>query len=194
MAVISIYWISLLAFSHYLRSLSPATSRFLAFLTSAGCQMMRIEWTGKLWSDPLSIVLGTRNSSSRAAWREIEKGGRRWGTREGGEEIDDEGKRSGRTLLEASIGRDQPSCWELLAAVPPGDKPLPATELPWNIDRTFRWRGIASRFRSSNYSIAGDHPHAPDLVESMLLACRPCKRKTFSRVCTLSVSNSFRND
>lgn len=40
------------------------------------------------------------------------------------------GKRSGRTLLEASIGRDQPSCWELLAAVPPGDKPLPATELP----------------------------------------------------------------
>lgn len=35
-----------------------------------------------------------------------------------------------RTLLEASIGRDQPSCWELLAAVPPGDKPLPATELP----------------------------------------------------------------
>jgi len=54
--------------------------------------MMRIEWTGKLWSDPLSIVLGTRNSSSRAAWGEIEKGGRKWGwgTGEGGEEIDDE--------------------------------------------------------------------------------------------------------
>ncbi|KYN42517.1 hypothetical protein ALC56_03063 [Trachymyrmex septentrionalis] len=38
---------------------------------------------------------------------------------------------SPRLLLEASIGRGRPSsCWELLAAVPPGDKPLPATELP----------------------------------------------------------------
>lgn len=68
----------------------------------------------------------------RAAWREIEKGRRRWGweTGEGGEEIDGEERGAGKPSLEASIGRDQPLCWELLAAVPPGDKPLPATELP----------------------------------------------------------------
>ncbi|KYM82246.1 hypothetical protein ALC53_07246 [Atta colombica] len=68
--------------------------------------------------------------ASRFLWREIE-------------EIDQVGMEIGRaarrdrwrekrrrTLLEASIGRGRPSCWELLAAVPPGDKPLPATELP----------------------------------------------------------------
>jgi len=121
--------------------------------------MMRIEWTGKLWSDPLSIVRGTRNSSSRLGGRSKRK--TEWGWRLGGWRGDRwRGKRSGRTLPDASIGRGRLSCWELLAAVPPGDKPLPATELPWNIDRTFRWRGIASRFRSSNYSIAGDHLRA----------------------------------
>lgn len=52
------------------------------------------------------------------------------GDREGGEEIDDEERGTGEPSLEASIGRGRPSCWELLAAVPLGDKPLPATELP----------------------------------------------------------------
>ncbi|TGZ50937.1 hypothetical protein DBV15_11022 [Temnothorax longispinosus] len=49
------------------------------------------------------------------------------------EEIDGEERGNGREPSlgwEASIGRGRPSCWELLAAVPPGDKPLPATELP----------------------------------------------------------------
>lgn len=87
--------------------------------------MMRTEWTGKLWSDPLSIVRGARNSSSRLGGRP--SGDEDW---EGAEEIDGEERGTGEPSLEAFIGRGRPSCWELLAAVPPGDKPLPATELP----------------------------------------------------------------
>lgn len=56
-------------------------ARFLTFLTSTECQMMRIEWTGKLWSDPLSIVPDPRNSSSQhggrgRGGRKITKGGK----------------------------------------------------------------------------------------------------------------------
>ncbi|KYQ49682.1 hypothetical protein ALC60_11216, partial [Trachymyrmex zeteki] len=104
----------------------PAASRFLAsYVCRVSNDAYRMNWKAKVGS---IIDRPWHEEFKQPAWREIEevdqvgmeigRAARRW-----------RGKRR-RTLLEASIGRGRPSCWELLAAVPPGDKPLPATELP----------------------------------------------------------------
>ncbi|EGI66572.1 hypothetical protein G5I_04904 [Acromyrmex echinatior] len=103
-------------------------SRFLAsYVCRVSNDAYRMNWKAKVGS---IIDRPWHEEFKQPAWREIE-------------EVDQVGMEIGRAmrrsmarkkeanpLLEASIGRGRPSCWELLAAVPPGDKPLPATELP----------------------------------------------------------------
>lgn len=112
--------------------LPPAASRFLRF--SYVCRVSndayRMDWKAMVGS---IIDRPWHEEFKQPARREIEEVGTEVGMEIGRAAEGDRwrGKRNGRNPpWEASIGGGRPSCWELLAAVPPGDKPLPATELP----------------------------------------------------------------
>lgn len=123
------------------------TSRFLALpptLPSAASRFLRFSYVCRVSNDAYrmdwkamvgSIIDRLRHEEfKQPAPREIEEVGTVVGMGIGRAAEGDRwrGKRNG---LKPSLGSfyrggGRPSCWELLAAVPPGDKPLPATELP----------------------------------------------------------------